>query len=66
MKPFEFFNDAAAYQAEFLIFSQHVQYLKIKGPAFIGNLLNKSNMCNYSYIAFTFFWFGFFQAEFVC
>ena len=37
VKPYKFLDGPAAYQAEFLAFSQHVQYLKTKGLAFIGD-----------------------------
>jgi hypothetical protein len=61
VNPFEFLDDAAAYQAEFLVFSQHVQYLKTKGLAFIGDFQGKSSMWNYPYVVLTFFWFGLFR-----
>lgn len=35
VKPYEFLDSPAAYWAEFLAFSQYVQYLKTKGLAFI-------------------------------
>jgi hypothetical protein len=37
VKPLDLLSDAAAYRAEFLAFSQHVQYMKTKGLAFIGD-----------------------------
>ena len=37
VKPYDFLDKAATYRAEFLTFSQHVQYLKTKGLAFIGD-----------------------------
>ena len=42
VKLFEFIDEATAYQAEFLAFLQHVQYLKTKSLAFIGNFQGKS------------------------
>ena len=50
VKPFEFLDGPAAYWAEFLAFSQHVQYLKTKGLAFIGDFQSMSNMRNYPYV----------------
>jgi hypothetical protein len=37
VKPLDFLSGTAAYRAEFLSFSQHVQYMKTKGLAFIGD-----------------------------
>jgi len=41
VKPFDYLNGTALYHAEFLAFSQHVQYLKTKGLAFIGDFQDK-------------------------
>jgi len=57
MKPFEFLGEATAYRAEFLAFSQHMQYLKMKSLAFIGDFQGKSSMSNYPYVVLTFCWF---------
>ena len=48
-KLYEFLNGPTAYWAE-LAFSQHVQYLKTKGLAFIGDFQGMSNMRNYPYV----------------
>ena len=50
VKPYEFLDGPAVYWAEFLAFSQHVQYLKTKGLAFIGDFQGVSNMRNYPYV----------------
>ena len=50
VKPYEFLDGPAAFRAEFLAFSQHVQYLKTKGLAFIGDFQGTSNTRNYLYI----------------
>jgi hypothetical protein len=42
VKPFDFLSGAAAHRAEFLAFSQHMQYIKTKGLAFIGDFQGKS------------------------
>lgn len=59
-KPFEFIDDAAAYRAGFLVFCQHVQYLKTKGLAFIGDFQGESIMSNYPYVVLRF---GFFRRK---
>jgi hypothetical protein len=41
VKPLDFLIGAAAIRAEFLSFSQHVQYMKTKGLAFIGDFQGK-------------------------
>ena len=42
VKPLDFLSGtAAAYLAQFLSFSQHVQYVKTKGLAFIGDFQGK-------------------------
>lgn len=41
VKPFDYLNGTALHRAEFLAFSQHVQYLKTKGLAFIGDFQGK-------------------------
>ena len=41
-KPYDCLDEAATYQAEFLMFSQHVQYLKTMGLAFIGDFQDMS------------------------
>jgi hypothetical protein len=41
VKPFDYLDGTALYCAEFLAFSQHVQYLKTKGLAFIGDFQGK-------------------------
>jgi hypothetical protein len=41
VKPLYFLSGTAAYRAEFLAFSQHVQYMKTKGLAFIGDFQGK-------------------------
>jgi len=58
VKPFEFTDDAAAYRAGFLVFCQHVQYLKTKGLAFIGDFQGESISSNYPYVVLRF---GFFR-----
>ena len=45
-KPFDFLSSGAAYQADSLAFSQHIQYLKTKGLAFIGDFQGKLSMSN--------------------
>ncbi|KAF8228483.1 hypothetical protein L208DRAFT_1291147, partial [Tricholoma matsutake] len=44
VKPYDFLS--GTHQAGFLAFSQHVQYLKTKGLAFIGDFQGKSSMTN--------------------
>ena len=46
VKPFEFLNGDAVYRAEFLVFAQHVQYIKTKGLAFIGDFQGKTSISN--------------------
>jgi hypothetical protein len=46
VKPYDYLSGTAAHQAGFLAFSQHVQYLKTKGLAFIGDFQGKSSMTN--------------------
>ena len=41
VKPLDFLSGTAAYLAQFLSFSQHVQYVKTKGLAFIGDFQGK-------------------------
>ena len=41
VKPLDFLGETAAYRAKFLAFSQHVQYMKTKGLAFIGDFQGK-------------------------
>jgi hypothetical protein len=41
VKPLDFLSSDAAYRAEFLSFSQHIQYIKTKGFAFIGDFQGK-------------------------
>jgi len=41
VKPLDSLSGAAAYRAEFLAFSQHVQYMKTSGLAFIGDFQGK-------------------------
>jgi hypothetical protein len=41
VKPLDFLTGGVAYRAEFLAFSQHVQYIKTKGFAFIGDFQGK-------------------------
>lgn len=41
VKPLKSLSGTAAYRAEFLAFSQHVQYLKTKRLAFIGDFQGK-------------------------
>lgn len=41
VQPLDFLSGTAAYRAEFLSFSQHVQYMKTKGLAFIGDFQGK-------------------------
>ena len=53
VKPLDFLTGAAAYRAEFLSFSQHVQYMKTKGLAFIGDFQGKQT--NYVDIHLTYF-----------
>jgi hypothetical protein len=53
VKPLDFLSSSAAYRAEFLSFSQHVQYMKTKGLAFIGDFQGKQ--MNYINIYLTYF-----------
>ena len=41
VKPLDFLGETAGYRAKFLAFSQHVQYMKTKGLAFIGDFQGK-------------------------
>ena len=68
VKPYEFLDGPTAYWAKFLAFSQHVQYLKTKGLAFIGDIQGMSNMRNYPYVqlVLTYANFCFFQVEHAC
>jgi hypothetical protein len=43
VKPFDFLSGSTLHHAKFLAFSQHVQYLKTKGLAFIGDFQGKAH-----------------------
>jgi Alpha-kinase family len=50
VKPFDFLSGDVAYRADFLAFAQHVQYLKTKGLAFIGDFQGKWPKTNKCYV----------------
>jgi hypothetical protein len=61
VKLFDFLSGSTLHHAKFLAFSQHVQYLKTKGLAFIGDFQGKAHkQTTYQCML------NFFQVELVC